>query len=141
MINWYKKVVFENYANFSGRARRSEFWYFILANSIIALVLYIPMLYSIINIDPYTEEIGSTFFIFYGILMLYSLATFIPNLALTVRRLHDVGKSGWFYLVGIIPFVGAILLLYWFCQDGELNENKWGHNPKNNYSDIDEIGA
>ena len=134
MIDWYKKVVFENFANFSGRARRSEFWYFVLVNCIISTVFTI----SSLSIFDTNASLASMISLISG---LYSLAIFIPNLAVTVRRLHDVGKSGWYYFIVLIPLLGVILLLYWFCQEGELNENKWGHNPKDNYSDIDEIGA
>ncbi len=79
MFNWYKKVVFENYANFSGRARRSEYWYFTLANFIIAIVT--------VMLD---KALGLKF----GTNSIYSLAVFIPGLAVAVRRLHDIGKSG-----------------------------------------------
>ena len=62
---------------------------------------------------------------------IYTLAVFIPGLAVAVRRLHDIGKSGWNLLLGIIPLVGAIVLLVWFCRDGERMSNAWGANPKN----------
>ncbi|MEO0038892.1 MAG: hypothetical protein RIQ59_2103 [Bacteroidota bacterium] len=121
MINWYKKVVFENYANFSGRARRSEYWYFALMNLIVLAVAAV--------LD---NLLGLTFGILpYGYLYLFcALAVFIPGLAVAVRRLHDVGKSGWFYFIVLIPLAGAIWLLVLFCTEGEPNENKYGANPK-----------
>jgi len=61
---------------------------------------------------------------------LWTLVTFIPTLSLTVRRLHDIGKSGWWYLIGIIPLVGGILLLVWYCKDSQPGSNQWGHSPK-----------
>ena len=103
-----KSVVVENYANFNGRARRSEYWYFTLASFIAG---FIGGLLPFISI-------------------LLSLALFIPSLAVSVRRLHDIGKSGWMYLFILIPVVGAIILLVWFCQDSQPGENKWGANPK-----------
>ena len=121
MIEWYKKVVFENYANFSGRARRSEYWWFILANMILAVVAMV--------ID---NVAGITFGqIPYGpVYVLYALAVFLPGLAVTVRRLHDVGKSGWFYFIVLIPIVGAIWLLVLLFTEGAQEENQYGANPK-----------
>ncbi|MGV1011119.1 MAG: DUF805 domain-containing protein [Flavobacterium sp.] len=121
MIDWYKKVVFENYANFNGRARRAEYWWFILANMILAVVAMV--------ID---NVAGITFGeIPYGpVYVLYALAVFLPGLAVSVRRLHDVGKSGWFYFIALIPLVGAIWLLVLFCSEGEPGENQYGANPK-----------
>ena len=78
-----------------------------------------------------------TAFSFYGqslgygwIFLIYFLAMILPASAVGVRRLHDIGKSGWNYLLGFIPFVGAIILLVWACQDSQAGENKWGVNPK-----------
>ncbi|HLV23575.1 MAG TPA: DUF805 domain-containing protein [Moheibacter sp.] len=139
MIDWYKKVVFENYANFSGRARRSEYWYFTLFNFLITLVLYIPMI-AMGGFTEYNSEPSAIFWIFYGLLMLYSLAVIIPSLAVAVRRLHDIGKSGWYYLIGLIPFVGPIIMLVWFFTEGEGFTNKWGPDPKDIFGDIHEIG-
>ena len=139
MIDWYKKVVLENYANFTGRARRSEYWYFVLCNFIITMVLYIPMIISI-GINKDSDSPGFLFYLAYALLMIYNLAVFIPSLAVTVRRLHDVGKSGWFYLIGLIPLVGPIILLVWFATDGQPGTNQWGVNPKEESNFIDEIG-
>lgn len=120
MINWYKKVVFENYANFSGRARRSEYWYYTLMNIIIAVVMMILDKTLGTNFDPLP----------YGYLyMIYALAVLVPGLAVVVRRLHDVGKSGWFFFVALIPLVGPIWLLVLLCTDSE-DDNHWGENPK-----------
>ena len=60
----------------------------------------------------------------------YTLAVLIPSLAVCVRRLHDIGKSGWNYLIVLIPFVGAIIMIVWFCSDSQAGENNWGSNPK-----------
>jgi uncharacterized membrane protein YhaH (DUF805 family) len=119
-MNYYLKVL-QNYATFSGRARRSEYWYFALFNIIFAVVAMI--LDNVLGIAM--EGVG------YGpIYGLYALAVLIPGLAVAVRRLHDVGKSGWMFLIFLIPLVGAIWLLVLFCTDSQQGNNKWGHNPK-----------
>lgn len=138
MIEWYKKVVFENYANFSGRARRSEYWYFALCNFIITMLLYIPLIASI-GISGNGEP-GTMFWLFYALIIIYALAVFIPTLAVSVRRLHDIGKSGWTYLLGLIPLVGPIILIVFFATEGQPNENQWGKNPKSNFDEINDLG-
>ncbi len=126
MIEWYLKVVRDNYANFSGRARRSEYWYFTLCNFLIALVLFALAL-----------AIGTIGNIIYFI---YILAVLVPSLAVIVRRLHDVGKSGWFYFISLIPLVGAIWLIVLFATEGDSGANKYGPDPKANYNEFEEIG-
>ncbi len=108
-MNWYVKCL-QQYADFNGRARRTEYWMFTLVNSIIVIVL------SIIGIKLLSS--------------LYGLAVLIPGLAVAVRRLHDIGKSGWMYLLMLIPLIGWIWLIILFCQDGEAEANQWGENPK-----------
>lgn len=140
MIDWYKKVVFENYANFSGRARRSEYWYYTLCNIIIVLVLAIPMIGSILIAENSGEEPGFLFSLSVILIIVYYLATFLPTLAVSVRRLHDTGKSGWYYLVNFIPYVGGLIFLVLACQDSEMYTNKWGQDPKAKPDEINEIG-
>ncbi|MFM7195361.1 MAG: DUF805 domain-containing protein [Bacteroidota bacterium] len=119
-MNWYLKVL-NNYAVFTGRARRSEFWMFLLFNLIFAVVATILDNILGTTIDPLP----------YGLIyLLYVLAVFIPGLAVTVRRLHDVGKSGWMYFIVLIPLVGAIWLLVLLATDSNPGENKYGANPK-----------
>lgn len=119
-MNWYLKVL-KQYADFSGRARRKEYWMFVLFNIIFAIVAM--TLDNVLGIAM--EGIG------YGPLYgLYVLALLIPILAVGVRRLHDVGKSGWMILIALIPLVGAIWLLVLFCTDSQQGTNKWGENPK-----------
>lgn len=120
-MEWFLKVVRDNYANFNGRARRKEYWMFTLFNFIFAAVAAI--LDNITGLA--VEGIG------YGaIYSIYALATFIPGLAVLVRRLHDVGKSGWMFLIALIPLIGSIWLLVLLVTDSKPGENKWGPNPK-----------
>ncbi len=119
-MNWYLAVL-KNYAVFSGRARRKEYWMFVLFNMIFAIVAMI--LDNVLGIAM--EGIG------YGpIYGLYVLAMLIPSIAVGVRRLHDVGKSGWFMFIALIPIVGAIWLLILVCTDGIAGSNEYGANPK-----------
>ena len=129
-MKWYKRVVFDNYANFSGRARRSEYWYFLLFNMLLAF----GFLFLDIALGTGDPELG--YGIFYGI---YCLIVFIPGLAVTVRRLHDVGKSGWFYFIVLIPIIGAIWLLVLLFTDSQSGTNKWGDNPKSTLKNNEEI--
>ncbi len=112
-MNWYLHVL-KNYANFNGRARRQEYWMFFLINLIISLVLtFIEVKMGI-----------------FGVSLLYSLAIFIPSLAVSVRRLHDIDKSGWWLLIGLIPLLGAIVLIIFFIMDGTPGNNRFGASPK-----------
>ena len=137
MIEWNKKVVFENYANFKGRARRSEYWYFVLGQ--ILIVLGIVMIGSLIGTFLGSAEDG--FFIAFGFSGFYFLAILIPYLALVVRRLHDIGKSGWFYFVRFIPVIGGIWLLVLLCTEGNYGPNNYGLDPKDEFDEISEIGS
>lgn len=109
--------VFSKYATFSGRARRSEYWYFVLLQVIVTAVL--NGLYSA------TESVA-----FSVILVLFDLALLVPSLAVCWRRLHDIGRSGGYYFFVLIPLVGWILLLVWMCQDSQPGANQYGPNPK-----------
>ena len=120
-MNYYLKVL-QNYATFTGRARRSEYWYFALFNLIFGIVAMI--LDNVLGIPM--EGMGN-----YGPLYsLYSIVVLIPGLAVLVRRLHDVGKSGWMFFIALIPIIGAIWLLVLLATDSEAGSNKWGENPK-----------
>ncbi len=119
-MNWYLKVL-KQYADFNGRARRKEYWMFVLFNTIFAFIAMI--LDNVLGIA--IEGVG------YGPLYgLYALAVFIPGLAVGVRRLHDVGKSGWMMLIVLIPLIGAIWLLVLMATDSNPEENQYGGNPK-----------
>ena len=158
---WYKKVVFENYANFNGRARRSEYWYFILFN--ILFTSAAKILDSLLGLEFGSSDSGV-------LGTIYGLAVFIPSLAVSVRRLHEIGKSGWllliayslvilfamilvvgslahsfnssslqFILIGLI-FIIAIWLLVMFCTEGDNFTNKYGPDPKADDEEINQIG-
>lgn len=122
-MNWYLKAL-KQYADFNGRARRKEYWLFVLFNYIFLIVAIILDHILGITFDSYLG-IG------YGPLsVLYRLALLIPGLAVTVRRLHDVGKSGWMILIALIPLIGPIWLLFLIVTDSQPGTNKWGQNPK-----------
>ena len=119
-MKWFLKVL-NQYADFNGRARRKEYWMFTL--------IYILFLVAAAVLDNLFgiafDQIG------YGPLyLLLSLGLFIPNLAVSIRRLHDIGKSGWMILVGIIPIVGIIWLIVLFATDSQPDRNEYGPNPK-----------
>lgn len=103
------KSVFSQYATFSGRARRSEYWFFCLFNFLMGFIL------GIIPI-PYIS-------------IIYTLIAFLPGLAVAVRRLHDAGKSGWWYFIVLIPIIGWIWILVLYCTDSK-PDNEYGPNPK-----------
>ena len=123
-MNWYLKVL-NQYSDFKSRARRKEYWMFALFNFIISML--------IVGVDNalgfsfnYIGNVSGT-----GVFnLLYNLLILIPSLAVAVRRLHDIGKSGWMLLIGLIPLVGAIWLLILLLRDSEARENKYGPNPK-----------
>ncbi|NQT34353.1 DUF805 domain-containing protein [bacterium] len=113
-MNWYIEVL-KKYAVFGGRARRTEYWMFVLFNIIIAIAIGV------------IEGIVGSPAIVSG---LYSLGVLIPSLAVAVRRLHDTDRSGWWILIALVPVVGFIVLLVFMVQDGTPGENQHGQNPK-----------
>lgn len=119
-MSWYLKVL-RNYVGFSGRARRQEYWFFVLFNFIITLALiFVDALIGALN--PQTGI---------GVLSgLYSLAVFIPTFAVTVRRLHDTSRTGWWLLIAFIPLIGAIVLLVFMFLDSTSGTNEYGPDPK-----------
>ena len=119
------------YADFKGRASRSEYWYYLLFSIIVNIILGLIdslVLNPVLGIQPLVEQSHT------GILgTLYSLAILIPSFALGLRRLHDIGKSGWWILLAIIPivnFIGIFVLLYFFIKDSQPGSNAYGPNPK-----------
>ncbi|OBQ54655.1 DUF805 domain-containing protein [Tamlana sp. s12] len=131
-MNWYLKVLRDNYANFNGRARRKEFWMFSLFNLIIIYG-------SLMVLGLLAYALDSPFIIF--LVYIYILATIVPSLALNVRRLHDVNKSGWFLLIALVPFIGSIWLFVLSVTEGDHGPNEYGPDPKlDNAEEINDIG-
>jgi len=126
-MNYYLAVL-KKYAVFDGRAQRAEYWYFFLFNIIISMI--IGILGKAIGIFNLTiGTVGNEINI---LSLLYGLALFIPGLAVQVRRLHDVGKSGWMILINFIPLIGTIWFLVLLIRDGTPGDNEYGPNPKGN---------
>ena len=134
-MEWFLKVL-RQYADFKGRARRKEYWMFSLFAGLFGLVFYVFLIAGILLNSSSLMAVGV------GLYAIYGLGIMLPALAVSVRRLHDVGKSGWMLLVSIIPFVGSIWLLVLVCTDSQYGDNQWGPNPKDigNQSEINEIG-
>ncbi len=125
-MEWYLKVMKENFSNFSGRARRKEYWMYTL---IYIIVIIIAMVLD--------GALGLGFDMGYGVTAPYgwiysivALVHLIPAWGVLVRRLHDVGKSGWFMLISLVPIIGGIWLLVLLCTDGDSSENAYGPSPK-----------
>ncbi len=124
-MKWYLKAVKDNYANFKGRARRKEYWMFFLFN-----IIFIYALAFLSGLLAASTESAAPMMIYF----IYVLATFIPSLAVGVRRMHDVGKSGWFLLIPIYSFILAV-------TEGEKGANQYGADPKaENAEEIEDIG-
>jgi uncharacterized membrane protein YhaH (DUF805 family) len=125
MEKYYFNVLTNKYADFSGRARRKEYWMWTLYVTLIFILAMIMDNVLGLNFELLGQDLG------YGWLyILAGIINFIPGLSIVVRRLHDVGKSGWFYLIILIPIIGFIWMLILLCSDGVKEENKWGTNPK-----------
>lgn len=111
---------FRKYATFKGRARRSEYWYWVLFNILVAFAL------MAIDHSAHLIVLENV-----GILTtLFTLVVFVPNIAVTVRRLHDIGRSGWWYWIYFIPILGSIVLLVFCVIDSKPEENEYGVSPK-----------
>lgn len=126
-MNWFITSL-KKYADFTGRSRRKEYWFFVLFQilfGILAIILDVVL--------------GTTIgFLPYGyIYILYIVGLFIPSLSVTVRRLHDIGRSGWWFLLAFVPLVGQIIILVFMFLDSEPGANKWGPNPKTESGAID----
>lgn len=119
-MNWYLEVL-KKYAVFSGRARRKEYWFFALFNIIIGLALtFIDFSTGLYDVE---SEIGL-------LSSLYSLAVLVPSIAVTIRRLHDTSRTGWWFLIAFVPIIGVIVLLVFMVFDSTPGDNQYGPNPK-----------
>ena len=119
-MNWYLHVL-KNYATFSGRARRKEYWMFFLISALISIVL------TLLDILLGTYSVEYEAGLFSG---LYSLLILIPSIAVVVRRLHDTDRSGWWILISLIPLIGVIVLFVFIGLDSQPGTNRFGVNPK-----------
>lgn len=117
-MEYFLSVVRDNYANFSGRARRAEYWYFALFYTIIYVLLY--LVGRLVGHDAGGQLLAG----------LFSLALLLPSIGVAIRRLHDTNRSGWFLFLLLIPLIGAIILLVFYCQDSDVSDNQYGPNPK-----------
>ena len=117
------KTCFSKYCCFTGRARRSEYWYWVLFDFIVTFVVAF--------IGGFIQGVSGTESQITNVLTsIVSLAFLLPGLGVEVRRLHDIGKKGWFILLSLIPLVGAIILIVWACKPGDVGENAFGADPK-----------
>ena len=120
-MNYFLDAV-GKYAVFSGRARRSEYWFFVLFSFLIGVTLFSAGFYvARVSGGPPTLPVY--------LLDFFTLLILLPNLAVSVRRLHDVGMSGWWVLLNLVP-LGGLVLLWFFCQDSQPGDNGYGPNPK-----------
>lgn len=120
-MSWFV-LAWQRAADFSGRSRRKEYWYFQLFNAIVMMFL---VLFAVAFSDQ-----GKPNMIAFGIMFAYGVILFVPALAVTIRRLHDIGKSGWWYFIAFIPLIGGIILFVFTVLDSEPNANQWGLDPK-----------
>lgn len=119
-MSWFL-LALRKYATFEGRSRRSEYWYYVLFYLLIVFVL--SMLDALFDTDSEVQGIG----LLSGV---FSLVMLVPTLAVTCRRLHDTGRSGWWQLIAFVPVIGAIVLIVFLARDSEQAVNEHGGNPK-----------
>lgn len=137
-----KTVLSKKYATFEGRATRSEYWWYTLFCIIVAMVcLFFGLVLGTLfggaavlqdadrALDMGVAGLGIGFLIGYVILLIFGLATLIPSIAVSVRRLHDSGHSGWWYLICFVPYVGSLVLLIFMLLEGQPGDNKYGPAP------------
>jgi uncharacterized membrane protein YhaH (DUF805 family) len=157
----YMFLPLKRYADFNGRSRRMEFWMWTLFNSIIAGILVTILLFAFFDaasrstigysrystgssyqyraeIDPirFVRNLNGLPLVAFGLLCIWGLIAFIPGLAVTIRRLHDTDKSGWFYFISWIPIVGPFILLFFLFSEGTRGPNRFGADPKDPYGQL-----
>lgn len=121
---------YKRYADFSGRSQRTEYWMFML--------LYLIVIVALLALSAALDGLGGGTMssIFIAPLVIFIIASIVPMIAVTVRRLHDQDKSGWFYLINFIPYVGGFIMLVFMCIDGTPGSNQYGPDPKGGDADI-----
>lgn len=124
---------FKRYADFEGRSRRMEYWMYQVFTTLVYVVLFMIMMAGL----PWTEmdtnpdaAPGPVFWFGLGLVVLWYLFTFVPDIAVTVRRFHDQDQSGWMYLIRFIPYIGPIVVMVFMFIDGQRHQNRFGHDPK-----------
>ncbi|MFN4221191.1 MULTISPECIES: DUF805 domain-containing protein [Novosphingobium] len=123
---------YRRYADFSGRSRRKEYWMFALLSFIVAMICVSLMLAGGMTFDESgPAEPGGLFYAGLALLAIWGIASFIPSIAVQVRRFHDQDKSGWFILLGFIPYVGGLIVFIFMCIEGTRGPNRFGADPKN----------
>jgi uncharacterized membrane protein YhaH (DUF805 family) len=120
-MSWYF-LAWQRATDFSGRSRRKEYWYFHLFNGIVMIFL---VLFAVAFSDQ-----GKPAMLPFGLMSAYGFVLFVPSLAVTIRRLHDIGKSGWWYFIAFIPLIGGLILLVFTVLDSDPDRNEYGPNPK-----------
>jgi uncharacterized membrane protein YhaH (DUF805 family) len=129
-MDWFV-LVLKKYAQFQGRSRRSEYWYFALFHVLIALAVIVPaIIFIAIGASSHNSIVTGLGVVLYLAYFAFSLALLVPSVAVTVRRLHDTGRSGWWYFIALVPFAGPIILLVFLCSDSQPGDNLYGPNPK-----------
>ena len=132
-MKWYIMAI-KKYADFKGRSRRKEYWMFALVSMMFGITALVLDHLLGLSFNTPGNKLGYGF-----IYMAYGLFIFMPGLSVGVRRMHDVGKSGWMCLIGIIPIIGTIWFLVQMCKDGQPGVNKYGVNPKGGLVEESEI--
>lgn len=128
-MTWYA-VVMRKYAVFAGRARRREYWFFVLFNELISLGIVLVGMSLAFGLGGLGAEAVAIRAASLVVLYLYALASFLPALAVSVRRLHDRNLRGWWVLIGLVPVAGMIVLIVFFAMDGDAGQNRFGPSPK-----------
>lgn len=124
---YFLDTVKYRYADFNGRATRSDYWYFVLFYLLVSIVLTLIDTYAVNPAMGMTPEEAAKG----GILsVVFALAMLLPQIGLGIRRLHDTGKKGWWYLLILIPILGTLVLLFFFVTDSQIGDNEYGANPK-----------
>ena len=126
-MEWYLAAL-RKYADFGGRARRKEYWMFTLINSLFLLAPY-ALLMLIMTLWPGWTP-GMLGPILALVIAAYWLGIFLPSMAVATRRLHDTGRSGWWFCINLVPLLGGIAFLVFLCQDTAAGDNQYGANPK-----------
>ena len=129
-MNEAVRSFFKRYTDFQGRSRRAEYWWPML----FFILVYLALI-AVITVASALGSIGEIIAMIGGLAYLvFALGVIIPSIAVIVRRLHDLDKSGWWYFIALVPLIGGLLLLYWFCQPGTNGSNTYGDDPKGGHN-------